>query len=119
MKINNPTIINKTNITEQAVEELINESFTNISPIYEYKELEVEYTDFVDDIIVDEKGVSLPTLYKRTYKGSNSIDDQDEYEPSDYEVKFTPEELKLKVQEIIENEYPEAFNELANVQVKN
>lgn len=115
MKIKNPVIINKTNYSEWAVEALIDESFSTISPRIRHYPDRMDFSDYVHDIIVDEKGVHIPTEYETKYHGTGEIDDPDEIAPVDYQIMFSPEELQKMILNIIKEDAPEAYDEYVNV----
>lgn len=119
MKINiDPVIINGTGFVEWAVEQLVDESFSRISPRIRHYPDRMDFMDYVHDIIVDEMGVSIPTEYEVTYKGTDRLDDPDEIAPVDYEIMFSPEELRKMVLTLIKEEEPEAYDAYVSVMTK-
>lgn len=97
------TIINKTNYSRWAVDELWSDSFLQkeLSPINVAKE-KMDYSDFVNDIQVTNIGVLFPTEYDIDGKVVS------------YEVAFTKAEHEAMVRTLIAENEPEAFNEFIN-----
>lgn len=98
------TIINGTDYTSYAIDELWADSFDQgaLSPIDVAKN-RVDYSDFVHDIKVTDNGVEFPTEY--------DIDGK----VIDYKIAFTKEELMLEIRRLIAENEPEVMDELINV----
>jgi len=108
MKIKD-TIINKTNYSRWAIEELISESISSdIAPVYEGTKQKVDYTDYINDVEIRDDGVYIPEIYK--YSPLDL-----EYKPMFYEKKFSKEEYDNMFYELLEENEPLAYAEYINV----
>lgn len=119
MKIKNPTIINGTNYSEWAVDNIIENLLTIDLPRIQYTDDNLDYSFYKDDIDVSEEGVLIPTEYAVSYQGSNDTDDFTEYSPVDYKVVATMEDLNREVMRLVEENDNEVFQQVISAFDKN
>lgn len=92
---------------ELAIDTLISESFTDLSPTYTYTSSKVDYKDWRPEVYVNEDGdVYMPSEIKSVNNGENEI--------VDVKKIFTKEELQNTMLEIIREEEPGALDGFIN-----
>ena len=91
---------------EEAIQILLNESFTKYNPVYEGTNQKVDWTDFVEDAQLKDDGVYLPMVYKRTVDG---------YEGTEYERVITLQDYERVYMELLQEYAPEIYTEFVNV----
>jgi hypothetical protein len=103
------TIINNTNYSRWAIDELVSESISSdIAPVYEGTTQKVDYADYIHDVEIREDGVYIPEMYKY-------LPSAERYKPMFYSQKFTKEQYMVMLHDLIQENEPQAFNELQNV----
>ena len=96
----NPTIINGTNYTEEAIESLLDSMFISDMPILSSTGDVIDLPHFRQDIIVNDEGIHIPSSYDESHIGT-AIDDPSEYTVVDYKLLFTKEDLGKRINELI------------------
>lgn len=95
-----------------AIDELISESFTDLSPFYSQTKDKVDYADWRQDVFVDDDGdVAMASEYKLINNGSHdeSIVDTKKI--------FSKSELKTMFLELIKENEPEAYDAYVTVNI--
>lgn len=100
MKITNKNIVGKVSDITCAVDELLAQDLGLFYDVLSPYGLKLDSSEILDDVEVRDDGVYVPTEYYISYRGSNEIDDPEEWEVLNIEKKYSIEELQKIVDEI-------------------
>lgn len=100
MIIANKNVIGKVSDIRYAVDELLTQDLGAFFTVFSPYGLELESSEILDDVKILEDGVYVPTEYKISYRGSNEIDDPQEWQPIDFKKRFEISELQKVLEEI-------------------
>ncbi len=86
--------MNNNNNIIYVLDELISSDLNLFYQVLSPYGLKLDCSDFIQDVEVREDGVYIPTEYKISYRGSNQIDDPEEWKPIDFQKRYSIDEFK-------------------------